>query len=373
MELNEVLQAEYYYDSSGRPNEIIQYLGNCLTRNIYFFLKDKVEDPVLLMSAYIDDFSMILVTDAEENILDIEINDIKSPICYVRGNNEIELKHDGQQAIQYIESLLRKGETVFVNTMMKLVPYYKTYKENPSKEELDVVDSHFYLILGQTNDEFYFMDNPVNYSKRFKAYPGNKSIGIDYKSSFINAFNCQFSCFTLEPNYSELRNLNFRIPYIINESVQNYQSKRMDNKDGQTVYLGRNMLQKFIDLYTKGQISLNEAVKNRDHDVFSLSRTIFNRNLDRKRILLLFLTDLPKCPSQQKLVDSIEENLVNWELVKNILTKKYMKNDFFCDEKMGRLFENVLVSEDALFQTLEESLDFMNTNLVFGEIGMQML
>ncbi|MDH6426969.1 hypothetical protein BSK62_08515 [Paenibacillus odorifer] len=358
---NQVLEAEYYYDSSGRPNEIIQDLGNCLTRNIYFILKDNLEDPELLMSAYIDDFSMILITDNEETILDIQINDIKSPTCYVIMNNGLELKNDGPKAIQYIESLLCKGETVLVNTIMKLVPFYKTFKENSSIEELDVVDNHFFLLLGQTSDEFYYMDNYVNYNKRFKAYPSNKSIGIDFKSSFLNAFNYQFRCCTLKPNYSELKNLNTRIPYIIDQSIKNYKSKMIDNKDERIVYLGRNMLRKFIDLYSKGQIQLNDAIKNRDHDVFSLSRTIFNRNIGRKKILLLFLNNLPYCLSIQKLVDAIEENLVKWELIKNTLTKKYMKNDFLCDEKMEKLLENVLESEDALYQILEESFDFIST------------
>ncbi|MBT2284274.1 hypothetical protein J7E78_12070 [Paenibacillus polymyxa] len=365
MQLNEVLKEEYYYDSSGKPNEIVQSLGNCLTRNIYFMLRKRFENPTLLMSAYIDDFSMILMTDVQDRIIDIQINDIKSPDCYVYEKNKIEIENNGQQAIQHIESLLLQEEIVYVNTMMKLVPYYRTFKENPSEEELSVVDSHIFLILGQTNDDFYYMDNPVNYSGRFRAYSENKSIGIDTKSNFYNAFNRQFNCFTLEPNDAELRNLNTRIPYIMNQSVVNYKTKVIDNNDGQIVYPGRIMLRKFIDLYTKGKISLNDYVQNKDRDVFTLSRTVFNRNLDRKKVLLLFLEDLPCCPSKQKLVHTMEENIEKWELAKNNLTKKFMKEDFACDEKMGVLLEHALESEDVMFQTLEDHLDFINTTLIF--------
>ncbi len=361
----DVLETEYYHDSHGKPIQSVQYLGNCLTRNIYFILKDRVDNPYLLKSAYIDDFSMNLVTDSTSTIINIQNNDIKNPACYVTEHNKIGLINDGLQAIKYIEMLLDQGEIVFVNTLMKQVPFYKSFINNAAQDPYEVADYHYFLILGHTDHEFYYLDNHVNYGKKHRPYPGNKSIGVDSKSNFIHAFDLQFNCFTLMPDYSELAGLNSRIPYVIGQSIENYKSVGIGCEEDQTVYFGRSMIHKFIDVYTGGQIHLNDRIPNREHTVYSLSNTVFNRNNDRKRVLLMFLENLPAGPSKQKLIDNIENNLVKWEIVKNKLTKKYFQNAFGYDAKIRHYLENALEAENSLFQTLEDEWDWIYTYLVF--------
>ncbi|MEF2964959.1 hypothetical protein V3851_03875 [Paenibacillus sp. M1] len=50
------LNAEFYYDSAGEQIGFLQRIGNCFTRNVYFFLRQYI-DPHMLMKAYVDDFS----------------------------------------------------------------------------------------------------------------------------------------------------------------------------------------------------------------------------------------------------------------------------------------------------------------------------
>ena len=156
-----------------------------------------------------------------------------------------------------------------------------------SIHEIDTaIDEHVFLILGQTNTDFYFLDNYVNYNPQFfKPYLVNKGIGHDTKHSFMNAFNQQFNCFTIRPNQDELKELPERAPMIFKKTLENYY-KADSVVDGHIECSGRSAIVELNDLLANGRIILNSKIPNKTHDVYSLLHTALIRHSDRKSIYI---------------------------------------------------------------------------------------
>lgn len=353
------LSSCYYHDANGDKNTVLQNLGDCYTRNIFFVLKNEIHEDKL-MKGYVDDFGFAFERLNGGAIQTIYNHDIKSPSCYAKVKNYRTLKNDGTQAIEIIESLLEQNEIVFANTFMRRLPFYKSYQEIIGSEYNDVIDGHIFLLLGHQDDSLYYLENYVNLNQNFVPYEGNASIGVESKAVFGNAFHYQFSCFTIEPNRKELLTLDDRIPSVLGSMIKSYNKPAYVNKLGHQVFYGRAAIEEMISICNEGLLRLTDKIPNRDHDFYSLSRTIFNRVVSRKR---LFLHLLSRCDAvsngntQEKVIDALKNNLNTWETMIALMTKKYALKDYTLHADLMNRFVKILAQEDSLYEILEEQYD----------------
>ncbi|MEF2964958.1 hypothetical protein V3851_03870 [Paenibacillus sp. M1] len=287
----------------------------------------------------------------------MELNEINDASNYVIKKNRFESRDRGEEALEVIDSLLDKGNVVFVNTLMKAVPYYKTYKKELNKDDVELADSHYFLIVDKDDERYYYLDNYLNHNKaNFTPYEKNKSMGVANKAEFVQAFNYQFRCFTIDINAKELAKLPGRFHELFNAIIENY--KGTDSKSD--ILSGRKVIEKYIEYCDSRAIKLDDAIPRRDHNVYSLSRTIFTRSTDRKRILLKILKE--KDDSEESrlcLVHSLERNIASWELAINGITKRHFTKQYVLDRQLGQCFSNILETEDSLYDVMETELDYL--------------
>ncbi|MFP4976653.1 hypothetical protein ACE6ED_14700 [Paenibacillus sp. CN-4] len=357
MQAVQPLEMEYYYNSEGAPINEVQSLGNCYTRNIFFVLRRYIKDSSVLCKMFLDDFNLKLITHVGNDHFELGLNEIKDPEDYIIVGNRHVISSNAEEAIRTIEKLLANNEVVFVNTLMKRVPFYRTFELNPALETDHIVDGHIFLVLGQTATDFYFLDNYINYNKEyFKPYPHNKNIGQDAKNSFRNAFNRQFTCFTVHPNYEELAELPARASLILRTSLENYY-KPNSSTNGRLEYLGRSAIQELNHLFASGRFILNTKIANRPHDLYSLTRTTLTRHSDKKKVLLLLLNSLNNRNAFCDVIHCAEQSIEQWEVLRNAMTRQYIINEFKLTGQMEQHMANVLHAEDQFFHSLEKNMD----------------
>lgn len=357
MQTLQTLEMEYYYNSAGEPIAEVQSLGNCYTRNIFFMLKRYVNDSSVLYKMFLDDFNLKLVTHTDSDQFELSLNEIKDPEDYITVANKHTFSNNAEAAIQTIETLLANNEVVFVNTLMKRVPFYRTFELNPALETDHIVDGHIFLILGQTATDFYFLDNYINYNKEyFKPYPHNKNIGQDAKTSFMDAYNRQFSCFTVHPNQDELAELPARASLILRTALSNYY-KPPSCTEGRLEYIGRSAIQELNNLFASGRFILNTKISNRPHDLYSLTRTTLTRHSDRKKVLLLLLNSLANPHALSDVIHYARQSIEQWELLRNVMTRQYIMNEFTLTDQMEEYMAYVLHAEDLFYHSIEKNID----------------
>ncbi|MDT0121455.1 hypothetical protein Q9R46_02290 [Paenibacillus sp. RRE4] len=354
------IEMDYYYTPQGKPNAEVQAIGDCYTRNIFFMLKNELKNSNLSYKMFLDDFNLKIVKDLANYPLDVKLNDIKSPEDYVIKSNQHTFNNDASSAIDKLETLLANGEVVFVNTFMKKVPYYKTYELNSAYETDATIDGHIFLILGQTDTDFYFLDNYINYNPQFfKPHLVNKGIGQDTKRSFMNAFNHQFNCFTIHPNQDELQDLPDRAPMIFKRTLENYY-KPDSIVDGYIECFGRSAILELNNLLASGLIPLNRKIPNRIHDAYSLLHTILNRHCDRKKVLISLLSSSTNPNALNEIIQTTQQAIKQWDLLRKYLTKQYLTNNFTLSHSFEKRMNNALLAEDQFFQSIEKNIDTLN-------------
>lgn len=351
------LEMEYYFNSEGKPIEEVQALGNCYTRNIYFMLKNLKYDSSILYRMFLDDFNLKLNIASDNSKFELGLNEIKHPEEYITVRNPHTFTGNAEAAIRTIENLLASNEVVFVNTLMKRVPFYRTYELNPALLADDIVDEHLFLILGQTATDFYFLDNYINYNKEnYKSHQHNKSVGYDSKFSFREAFNRQFFCFTIHPDQEELADLPARASLIFRTSLSNYYLPPHSTGE-YSEYIGRSAIQELNNLFGSGRFVLNTKIPNRPHDLYSLTRTILTRHSDRKKVLLLLLNSLKNRNDFNDVSYYAQQSIKQWELLKNSMTKQYIMNKFTLSDQMEKHITNVLQVEDLFYHSIERRIN----------------
>jgi len=361
------LELDYFFNSDGTQNELVKHLGNCMTKNMYFILKDQVDSVETLYKIYIDDFTFHISRDLIGKITSIDNNDIINLQNYVNISNLYSIKNDAAKAFEVLESLLDKDEIVFVNTFMRKVPYYRTYIEDIVEQNNTMVDRHYFLALWHENDVLYYLDNIINHNKKhFVPYNKNMDIGVAKKAEFINAFNDQFSCFTIKPNIDELKEINKRMSLILKRNIENYNKEVVENTKGDRVFCGRNAIKELINICKEERFYLNEYVSTYVTDLSSRISVVFSRSCDRKRVLIYFLTKLSSTafPDILKMIDAVKVSIDKMENARNIMLKGNIMQDYLIGTKYIEYFEEIILAEDGLYKLLEENIDQITDALV---------
>lgn len=355
----ESLELDYYTDKNGTQNEIIKNLGNCFTKNMFFILKNYVDNVETLYKAYIDDFTFHISRDSKGVISSIDINDIINFEIYVEMCNKISVKQNGVKAMEELEHLLDNNEIVFINTFMRKVPYYKTYVEALSEDDNTLVDRHIFLALWHTKDTLYYLDNVVNRNpKFFVPYEKNNDIGVAKKSEFLNAFTHQFNCCTIKPNLKELKIIDENLTIVLKETIRNYHKSVKAEFNGNNTFCGRNSILELENICKEERFYMNESVSTYVTDLFSRIDIVFSRSCSRKKVFLNYLTVTKNvnARSVSKIIDAINNSITKMQNAKNFMYKNYVMSDYLVNSKFIGVFEEVLFAEDVLYSLLEENL-----------------
>ncbi len=374
---NTALTINYYYDENGNKDEIAKFVGTCFTRNIFFFLKNKVDNPENLYKVYIGDISINLFYTNDGEIGTVMNIPALAYEKYVNKNTDIIFKGQLQETIMKIEELLDNGETVFVSTIMRKIPYYKSYNEgeNNVNDNTEHVATHWFLIVGHDEESYYYVDNMININPNYfyKSLESNKNIGVSKKTEFYNAFDYFTRLVTFIPKYEKIEQTDTRLFSVFDKMIEDYYEEEPENTENYIRYGGRYTLMKFINACDTKSMELNHKLSNYnvqtgkiiknsgDHVLFDRIRLSIEHTYNKRQLLIKLFSSIETAEDERirEIVEALKISTEMWNDLKEVMTVEFYKENYVFGEVLKEAFSKVLNHDDKLFGLLRDRIEFL--------------
>lgn len=345
----------YFYNEDGDLDEFTK-LMDCFNVHLYFILKNRMPGITNPYEIFLRDISFYLSLTADGSFYDFDFPDISL-------NTDVFIlnfhKGKGPEALSNMEKFLDHGEQVIVYTDTRYVPFFNDNQgEGTAPSDAGVVLGHVFLVVAHDHDDqLYYVEAPWNLNlNHFKAYEGNRSIGVIPKKDLEKAFGSFLNFVTVKVNETGLP-VNFdRINRVMNTSVGSYQ-KAAYSTDGLTVYYGKQVFEKLNEVFAKKIMALDQQAASCPLNLFSLLdwRIL---NINRRRIVLReSLQRNPKSENSTQLtglIAAIDEAVKAWQNVLMFVRKKNIKKQFQLDESYVGCFAEIAACEERMMNMMME-------------------
>jgi hypothetical protein len=352
--MTNALELDYYYIGN-QLDPLINLIGDCFTKNIYFILKQNTKFKNLY-KAYIDDFSLYISTDIDGNIMSIYNKNHFIKDLYIK-NDSFEIKGLLNNAYKHLENLLNKGEIVFTNTIMCKLPFYKTF----TLENIDYDNfhgNHWFLIIGHSKNSLFIVEDPINIIN-YTPIKQNRSVYEVKKECFEESFKHYVRFHTYRPNIEAIARINDQAHLWIDRIIESYYYTEADN-----IYSGRASLEKLINICERGNVSLNDYLywvnpktNFKRKEAILYNKLIFNISLccNKKKLMLIMIESSNKDTNLEKLKLTLKNNIDTWTIIKNLFIREFYRQNYYIDNRFVKYFTIIIKSEDRLYELIKRN------------------
>lgn len=336
---------------------------SCYEAAIYNIVKNSGQlDKSLIIPLFLRDISPILSYEEDTGVFFItNENSNYAPVWhkYIRLISYV--KEQDNHAIEFLESLLDKGQMVMLQTVFQKVNYYAEY--NPDFDMNSYFNGaapHVNILLYHEDDKFYYAEkvpNRVNLNN-FVPYELNRQIGVIKKSDMEEACNFYMKCYTLDMDVQFIKeNLKHEdIVSYIHAISENFIGKTV-KVNGITKYYGISALEKIIDICVK-EVDIKKY-KHTDNWALFDKLTFDFWMLHGSRYILFeyIMQEIRDVGEKEELIqlrETLYEAVFQWRLLERVLSKliKSSKSTQL-NEKIAVRFIKLLEIEKRLNEMLK--------------------
>ncbi len=340
--LEEWLQNNYFKDKSGKMNCIIDSLGDCFAQATYVIGGNSLKKP---------DFYKAYLNEST-----IELRVINDQMCYLGTKENVWNRKivsfyriNGEStASEKISGLLQSGKIAIISPIVEKLPfeelYDPDYKENKQKSE------HFFSIISEDENNFYFIDNPAVINKKnFVPYEKNEEIGIINKEFFEEV--SKGFCIVGTPLFN-LKAINKAIKKskdVFKLSYKNYNKKSSSDGKITTLY-GREALKKLADIFASGRMQFSQIAPSGDRDLITYFRWRIWHIKGRRNLQVQYLKDVYSTDSEAvcDLKNALEESIKSWGLLNDNMYKDFLKGKPDVNDRYIPLIDRIINAETEL-------------------------
>ena len=350
--MEKYLEDSYYINREGTSDEFVYSLGHCSLVCAYLILKNSCENINEYCDVFLNDTTICLSQYEDNNLETIRLNENE----FIRNVFDFKLSEKETNAFEELESLLDRGQRVFVQTVSQRLPFSRHY--NSDFDMADFIPGHGLLIVHQDEKFFYFVESPDLVNRLYlKTYKGNSEIGLLEKELAKKVFGDFCNIYTIDIDQNNLNASHSNFTCTIQQSIINY-TKKSDYNGGSRIFYGREAILRLIDICEEQSISLNQiAIHKRDYyDFFDWK--IWTIKGARKALCLCLNKKYDyiknKDISISIIEDAFKKNIDIWEKTFRVMGKKYFKGDFLLDSAFKKNFVDILESEDEIIELLKQ-------------------
>ena len=350
--MEKYLEDSYYINRDGTPDEFVYSLGHCSLVCAYLILKNSYENINEYCDIFLNDTTICLSQYEDNNLETIRLNENE----FIRNVFDFKQSENKSDAFNELESLLDRGQRVFVQTVSQMLPFSRHY--NPNFNMADFIPGHGFLVVHHDEKFFYFVESPDLANKlHLKTYKGNMEIGLLEKELAKKVFGAFCNIYTVDINKNNLNASYSNFTYAIQQSIANY-TRESDYNGSNRNFYGREAILRLIDICEEQSISLNQiAIHKRDYYDFFDWKIWTIKGARKALCLCLSKKDYDiknKDISISIIEDALKKNIDIWEKTFRLMGKKYFKGDFLLDGDFKKNFVAVLESEDEIIELLKQ-------------------
>jgi hypothetical protein len=346
------LNIPYFYNENGELDEFTK-LVDCFNVHLYFILKSRIPELVNPYEIFLRDISFYLSLSKDGSFYDFDFpdNSLNTDVFILEYH-----KGKGPETLAKMEKFLDQGEPVIVYTDTRYVPFFNDNQgEGTTPSDAGVVLGHVFLVIAHEPDSLYYVEAPWNLNlNHFKAYEGNRSIGVIPKQDLEKAFASFLTLVTVKINEAGLPADFGRIKSMMDSSVRNYFNPANETGE-QAIFYGKQIFEQLNVVLTKKTLALDQQAASCPLNVFSLLdwRIL---NINRRRIVLK--ESLQKALNDQNsaqltgLISAIDAAVKAWQNVLMFVRKKNIKKQFVLDESYLGCFAEVAACEERMMNMM---------------------
>ena len=350
---SKALSYEYYYNKDGSKDKFAHLLASCIDAPTYLIAKNMYKNLDDFYSIYLNDITICISLKSNGMIHNVWGNNVKS----IRIFDFAKYEKKGKDAASFIEQLLDNQELVMVSTVYQMLPFSDHY--DPHFDINRFKPSHVFLIVSYDYDSYYYVDSETVINKKnFVSYDGNKDIGIIKKDILLSALNVYCEIYTIKLNNNNLQDIKTSVDKIIFQCYKNYH-KCYEEIDGKIVLYGYEAINKLIDISNKKQCLVDETYLNGLNLYQLLNWKLWDMHNRRKILFECVRTKLINEDNKydEQLISIISDCGDAWQLVRNVITKRYINNLYEINGFLSKYFIWIRSLEDKLNICLQRLLD----------------
>ncbi len=350
----EWLKYNYFKDKYGKSDSVVDSLGDCMAQITYVIGVNKFNDPDFY-KAFLNETTFLLQTENNKmSYLGTKENVWKRYMILFHIMDEN--NHEEGTASERISRLLQMKKPAIISPIVERLPfeelYDPEYKLNEQKSE------HFFAIISEDEDNFYFIDNPaVINGENFISYEENNEIGIIRKNDF-DEFSKGY-CKVLTPIFEQniIKKTIDECEAVFNFSYDNY-NKKTTLKNNITTFYGIEALKKLSELFESGDMRFCEEAPSHDRDLIMYFRWRIWHIKGRRNLQIKYLRDVYGDESAKagKLIKSLGESFKYWGLLNDNLYKDFLKGKSNADSKYVPIVDRIINAENEMHEAYHDFL-----------------
>ena len=343
--MNDYIHQFYYMSENNERDPVVNILSDCVEQCSYLILKNKygIED---------NSFKILL------NELTFYVFDSKSNIDIMVSGNHYDLFNikisPYQKMDAYYEVIreLKEDNMVILFTIKEMLPFSVFYSENFIVPD-NYQPFHVILIIGQDDENFFFIENPDILEKsRTQFYENNKQVGMIRKDLLkkLSEYYCGYATISInETNIINIKEFDY-VDDALNRSISNFYKENVI-EDGTTYYYGINALKKLINVCNEGNISLKSMSPTNDRNMLAyFDWKIWCIKNRRKYMYNYLLTQ----DCSEKLKEELYNSTKYWETLYRIMVKKCEKNLYMLDNSYIPYFNPIINTEERIIDYIKQ-------------------
>lgn len=335
------LKANYFRNSSGGIDTTVDSLCDCLSQASYVIGKQKFGIPDFYR-AYLNETTIKLKLRNDELLYLGTIDGV-----WNKDMIGIYLHNEEATPSEKVSGILKNGEPAVIHPIVERLPFQELY--DPDYTESKPKSEHFFSIIGEDDENLFFVDNPaiINMDK-FIPYRENSEVGIISKKVFDKALEdfCEVGEFVYD--LDKMNAASEHCEDVFRLSYDNYNKKAQI--DDEYTFYGAEAIEKLAELFKKGNMYFSQDAPTHDRDLmkyflWKIWHIKGRRNLQAQYLRENYGSDNI---AVSKLENALADSVKNWELLNNNLYKDFLKGKERMDYKYVQITDRILSAENRM-------------------------
>jgi hypothetical protein len=354
-----------FYKNKDGSDDIVAMSLNCFEASVYNMVKNSYPlEKDILLPLFLKEIYPVLWYNNTSGVFRLfNQNRIVAPLWtrYIQVDRHV--RRRDANSIQFLESLLDKGQMVMIQTAFSYVRFLTWW--NPDYDFstfLDGEEYHVMIVAYHEDDKIFYVEKmPYNIHKEnFVPYELNKQIGVAFKSEIEDACNYFLRCFTLNvniQNISDKKIFQNQANNFIRDMADCYKP-HIENADEHTKYYGIEAYRKFAEFCEEGRdlnkyfITTGWSIANRiNYDCWMI--------YGPRRILIKYISsiessNIENTQMQKLLIETIKEDILHWEKLERSIVKLIISGSGRLNDKISNKMYKIIDIEDKLNMLLKD-------------------
>lgn len=347
--MNEWLNKNYFVNTKGETDIIVDSLGDCILQSVYLIGKNCIDISDFYVAFLNETTVMFGVDDKGDFKL---LHNLKN----VYGKNIFEMheyKDINENASEKITEILNKNKAAMIHPIIERFPFAEAY--DPTYTGTSFRSLHYFLIIAEDENNYYFVDNPaIVVKKNFVPYESNPQVGLLSKELFnrVTKDKCDVIDVTFDENKIIEANFNWKTSFY--NSYVNYR-KTCEKVNGLYIEYGKKALLKLKNYFEEEKINIRDIAPSNDRSMVKYFLWRIWILIGRRNLQLQYLQN-HNINNSIELIDALNGSIACWENFKIYLMKAERLSNKSTKEIVLPSLNKLISAEDKLNEAYEQFL-----------------